>query len=95
VDALVSRHPDWFPTGRYVREFGGGIGGMMRMTPFGGDKTKIIAAAKAIYDEGAVAFWCGHGPYHLRMLPPLPVLTLDQWPKIFEVLERGLARVAG
>lgn len=95
VDALVARHPDWFPTSRYVREFGGGIGGMMRMTPFGGDKTKIIAAAKAIYDEGAVAFWCGHGPYHLRMLPPLPVLTLDQWPKIFEVLERGLARVAG
>ena len=50
---------------------------------------------KAIYDEGAVTFWCGHGPFHLRMLPPLPVIEMDMWPRIFEVIERGLARAAG
>jgi len=46
-------------------------------------------------EEGAIVFWCGHGPVHLRLLPPLPVLKLEDWPGIFEVLERGLARAAG
>lgn len=92
--ALMQRHPEWFPRVEYAPDLATGIGGMMRLTPFGGQKEKIIAAAKAIYDEGAVTFWCGHGPYHLRMLPPLPVVTMDMWPRIFEVLERGLARAA-
>ena len=73
----------------------GGLGGMMRFTPFGGEKDKVGKAAKAIYDEGAVMFFCGHGPYHLRMLPPLGVMKMEDWPRVFEVVERGLAKVAG
>lgn len=92
--ALIAKHPDWFPAVEYAPELYGGAGGMMRLTPFGGVKEKVAAAAKAIYDEGAVTFWCGHGPVHLRLLPPMPAMTLDQWPSIFEVLERGLAKVA-
>ena len=92
---LVAKHPDWFPTHEYVPEVYGGIGGMMRFTPFGGVKEKVVAAAKAIYDEGGVLFWCGHGPFHLRMLPPMPSMSLADYPRIFEVLERGLAKVAG
>ncbi len=94
AEALMARHPSWFPAVPGTPERIGGVGGMMRLTPFGGQKDKVIAAAKAIYDEGAITFWCGHGPYHLRMLPPLPAMELDQWPAIFEVLERGLSRVA-
>jgi hypothetical protein len=41
----------------------------------GGDKPKIVAAANAIYEAGAVLFWCGHGPFHLRLLPPVPAPT--------------------
>ena len=92
--ALIGKHPDWFPAVEYAPELYDGVGGMMRLTPFGGAKDKVAAAAKAIYDEGAVTFWCGHGPVHLRLLPPMPALKLDQWPAIFEVLERGLAKVA-
>jgi len=95
AEALVAKHPEWFPAVEYAPELVGGAGGMMRMTPFGGVKEKIAAAAKAIYAEGAVLFWCGHGPVHLRMLPPMPAMELDQWPAIFEVLERGLAKAAG
>lgn len=95
VEALVSKHPSWFPSNDRVKAFSGGIGGMMRMTPFGGEKAKVVAAAKALYEEGAIMFWCGHGPYHLRMLPPLPMMSVDQWPTIFEVIERGLAKAAG
>ncbi|MEO0325707.1 MAG: aminotransferase class III-fold pyridoxal phosphate-dependent enzyme [Myxococcota bacterium] len=95
AEGLRSRHPEWFPETEYAPELIGGVGGMMRLTPFGGKKEPIVAAAKAIYDEGAVTFWCGHGPFHLRMLPPLPAMELEDWGPAFEVLERGLARAAG
>lgn len=94
AEALIAKHPEWFPKTDEVTSGLGGVGGMMRLTPFGGAKDKIMAAAKAIYAEGAITFWCGHGPYHLRLLPPLPVLKLEHWPRIFEVIERGLAKAA-
>ncbi|MAQ18979.1 MAG: acetylornithine aminotransferase [Sandaracinus sp.] len=93
AEKLIAKHPEWFP--EFRGEPVAGIGGMMRLTPFGGAKDKIVAAAKAIYDEGAIVFWCGHGPYHLRMLPPVPAIELSQWPTIFETLEKGLAKAAG
>ncbi len=95
VKALAEKHPDWFPAVPEQSDFVGGMGGMMRMTPFGGDKNKIMAACKACYDEGAIVFWCGHGPFHVRMLPPVPVLKDEHWPRIFECIERGFAKVAG
>jgi 4-aminobutyrate aminotransferase-like enzyme len=67
----------------------------MRMTPFGGEKGKVTKACRACFDEGVILFYCGHGPYHLRMLPPLGVMSLEQWPRVFECVERGLAKVAG
>ncbi|MBX3251948.1 MAG: aminotransferase class III-fold pyridoxal phosphate-dependent enzyme [Myxococcales bacterium] len=94
AEALVAKHPEWFPKVELAPELIGGVGGMMRLTPFGGAKDKIAAAGKALFDEGAIMFWCGHGPYHLRLLPPMPAMRVDEWPRIFEVIERGLARVA-
>ena len=93
--ALMDRHPEWFPRVPFGGPNPGGLGGMCRFTPFGGEKSKVAAAAKAIFEEGVVLFWCGHGPYHLRMLPPLAVMPLDAWPGVFERVERGLAAVAG
>ncbi len=95
VDALAAKHPEWFPVTDKMSGISGGEGGMMRFTPFGGDQKKVIAACKACFDEGVVLFWCGHGPYHVRMLPPMGVMKLEDWPRVFEVVERGLAKVAG
>ena len=101
VRALATRRPEWFPE---IREFTGkpgaldivgGAGGMMRMTPFGGEKARVTKACRACFDEGVILFYCGHGPYHLRMLPPLGVMKLEDWPRVFECVERGLAKVAG
>lgn len=100
VRALEKKHPDWF--GPVPEELGapgvpdivGGVGGMMRFTPFKGDKDKIVKACRACYDEGVVLFYCGHGPYHIRMLPPLGVMRPEDWPRVFECVERGLAAVA-
>lgn len=93
VHALVKKHPAIFPaSGKYgpLGDLAGGTGGMMRFTPYGGDKDKIMKACKALFDEGVIVFYCGHGPYHIRMLPPLPVFDEKDWPRVFACVERGL-----
>ncbi|USN99455.1 MAG: aminotransferase class III-fold pyridoxal phosphate-dependent enzyme [Phycisphaeraceae bacterium] len=92
VGALKAKHRDWFPD--LPCGIAGGVGGMMRFTPFGGDKEKVGKATKVLFEEGLVTFYNGHGPYHIRFLPPLAVMSLEDWPTVFEVVERGLARVA-
>lgn len=95
VKALASRRPEWFPKVPEISDFAGGVGGMMRFTPFGGKKDKVQAACKAIFEAGVVLFYCGHGPYHLRVLPPLGVMKEEDWPRVFACIEAGLAKVAG
>ena len=96
---LINKHPNWFPAVQSMNGGGeklvGGVGGMCRFTPFGGDKKKVMDACKACFDEGVILFYCGHGPYHVRMLPPMPVMKDEYWPKVFACIERGLAKVAG
>jgi 4-aminobutyrate aminotransferase-like enzyme len=94
VAGLMARHPDWFPPALFTNELVGGVGGMMRFTPFGGDKARIMKLCRVAYDEGVMLFYCGHGPYHVRMLPPLPVMRMEDWPRVFSVVERAMARVA-
>jgi len=93
--ALAKKHPEWFPTTEKVLRPYGGAGGMMRLTPFGGEKEKVAATCKALFEEGALAIWCGHDPYHVRFLPPLGVMKLEEWDTVFEIVERTLAKVAG
>ncbi len=95
AEALAAKHPEWFPRSDAIPEVTGGLGGMMRFTPFGGNKEKITKACHACFDEGVILFYCGHGPYHLRMLPPLGVMREQDWPDVFACLERGLAKAAG
>lgn len=95
VEGLKSRHPDWFPEVQGVTSTAGGFGGMLRFTPFGGDKKKMIDLSKALFEDGVIAFYCGHGPFHIRMLPALGVFKMEDWPKVFGIVERSMARVAG
>ncbi len=95
VKALAARRPEWFPKVPEIADVSGGVGGMMRMTPLGGKKDKIQAACKAIFEAGVILFYCGHGPYHLRVLPPLGVMNESDWPRVFACIEQGLAKVAG
>ena len=94
VSALMEKHPDWFPSAPDTKELVGGVGGMMKFTPFGGDKAKVMKACRYAYDEGVICFYCGHGPFHVRMLPPLPVMKMEDWPRVFACLERALGKVA-
>ncbi len=92
--ALAAKHPEWFPKVAELEDICGGVGGMMRFTPFGGKKDKINKACKTIFEEGVVLFYAGHGPYHLRVLPPLGVMKDSDWSEVFACIERGLAKVA-
>jgi 4-aminobutyrate aminotransferase-like enzyme len=94
VEALKAKHPDWFPEVPFVTGHAGGIGGMMRFTPFGGEKAKIGKLCKVLFDEGMIAFYNGHGPFHVRFLPPLGCMKLEDWAGAFEIVERALAKVA-
>ncbi|MEM1164912.1 MAG: aminotransferase class III-fold pyridoxal phosphate-dependent enzyme [Planctomycetota bacterium] len=94
VQAIADRHPEWFPRTHEIDDIVGGLGGMCRFTPFGGDKAAITKTCKQLFDDGVIAFYCGHGPFHLRFLPPLGVMTLDQWAPVFEIVEKSLGTVA-
>ena len=99
AEALVTRHPEWFPPaklplGRESRQFVGGTGGMMRLTPFGGDKERIGRLLQNLFEDGVIAFSCGHGPYHLRFLPPIGVMQPEHFGEVFAILEKSMARTA-
>jgi 4-aminobutyrate aminotransferase-like enzyme len=97
VRALAAKHPDWFTTKTKYGEIDdivGGTGGMMKFTPFAGDKDKVTKACKHLFDAGVIVFYCGHGPYHVRMLPPMVAFKEQDWPRVFECIEKGLAACA-
>ena len=98
--AFSEKHKNWFPPipghdglSRSA-DFYGGVGGMMRLTPFGGEKAKVIKTLNAMFGEGVIAFYCGHGPYHIRFLPPVGVMQPQQFRDVFEIMETAFAKAA-
>lgn len=94
VAALARKHPQWFAHNNAVHEIASGYGGMMRLTPFGGRKEHVLKLCHACFDEGLIVFYCGHDPFHLRMLPALGVMREEDWDGVFAALERAMQRVA-
>lgn len=92
--ALAARHPEWFPANPAIPDIVGGMGGMIRFSPFGGDKDKVFKLCRKLFDEGVVALYCGHGPYHVRFLPPLGVMREAEWTRVFQIVESALAKTA-
>ncbi len=99
MEELVKRHPAWFSPEHDVDGPAadcsyGGVGGMMRFTPFAGDKTRVMGALRVMFDDGVIAFSCGRGPYHIRFLPPIGVMQPADFDGVFEVVEAALAKAA-
>jgi len=92
---LIAKHPEWFPEVGGATGHVGGLGGMMRLTPFGGDKEKINKLCAHAFSDGVIVLPCGHDPYHLRMLPPIPAMKDSDWGRVFEILEGSMQKVAG
>ncbi len=98
AEAFVKRHPEWFPPvrnslGGRMTHLVAGTGGMMRLTPFGGDKDRIMKLLHRLFADGVIAFYCGHDPYHLRLLPPVGVMRPEHFGPVFDIFEKSFAAV--
>lgn len=96
-EELIQRHPQHFPevettcrTPQCPYPLVGGAGGMMRLTPYGGKLDQIKPFLHRLYDRGVVAFFCGHGPTHLRLLPPVGVLSEEDIASVLGIVEEAL-----
>ncbi len=92
-EAMVAAHGDCFPEvigPRGPLEPWGGTGGMMRLTPFGGEKAAIVALVHRFFENGVLSFFCGHGPFHLRFLPPVGTLSLEQLDEVMDIIEASI-----
>lgn len=70
------------------------IGGMIAFVPFDGTMEDIKSVLIRLYDLGVVAFYCGHGPLLIRMLPPLPAMTEAHVDEVCSVVQTALLDVA-
>lgn len=54
-----------------------GLGLMVAVTPFGGDRVKILQLLNKMFEKGFIAFGCGKDPFRLRFLVPAIVESRD------------------
>jgi 4-aminobutyrate aminotransferase-like enzyme len=71
------------------------LGGMVAFQPFGGAMEEVKKVLMKLFDLGLVAFYCGHGPYLIRMLPPLGAMTEDDVDDTCRVIGEALIQTAG
>jgi 4-aminobutyrate aminotransferase-like enzyme len=67
-----------------------GIGGMIAFTPFGGVMDDVKSVLMRLFDLGVIAFSCGHGPYLVRLLPPLGAMTESDVDQVCSIIEKAL-----
>jgi acetylornithine/N-succinyldiaminopimelate aminotransferase len=55
----------------------GGLGLMMAVTPYDGNKDRTEALIKRLFQNGLIAFGCGKDPYRIRFLVPAIIQDSD------------------
>jgi 4-aminobutyrate aminotransferase-like enzyme len=66
------------------------LGGMVAVEPTPGTLDACKQVLNRMFQQGVVAFYCGHGPYLIRMLPPLGAMTESHVDEVCEILGRSL-----
>ncbi len=70
------------------------VGGMIAVQPLSGTLEEVKAVLMRLFDLGVVAFYCGHGPILIRMLPPLGAMNEGHVDEVCALLERAILDVA-
>jgi acetylornithine/N-succinyldiaminopimelate aminotransferase len=70
------------------------IGGMIALQPLSGALDDVKAVLLKLFDLGVVAFYCGHGPYLIRMLPPLGAMSESDVDQVCELIGRAIVEAA-
>jgi len=68
------------------------IGGMIAFVPFKGTMDDVKSVLMRLYDLGVIAFFCGHGPYLVRMLPPLGAMTDEDVDSVCQLIQLALTK---
>lgn len=71
-----------------------GIGGMIAFTPLNGKMEDVKNVLSMMFDQGALAFICGNGPYSVRLLPPFGTMTEKDIDLACEIIESSLLKAA-
>ena len=58
--------------------------------PLDGKLDSVKKLLFKLFDHGVVAFYCGHGPYLLRMLPPLMAMETKHIDEVCEIISQSL-----
>jgi 4-aminobutyrate aminotransferase-like enzyme len=66
------------------------LGGMIAFQPLSGTMDQVKAVLMKLFDLGVVAFYCGHGPYLVRMLPPLGAMDETDVDEVCRLIEQAL-----
>lgn len=66
------------------------FGGMIAFVPYEGKLDQIKKILLKLFDLGVVAFYCGHGPHLIRMLPPLGAMEEKHVHEICQLIERAV-----
>lgn len=66
------------------------LGGMIAVEPTPGTLDACKAVLSRMFENGVVAFYCGHGPYLIRMLPPLGAMSEAHVDEVCDILGRSL-----
>ena len=70
------------------------LGGMVAFRPFNGTLAEVKDVLMALFDLGAVAFYCGHDPYLIRMLPAFGVMDESHIDQACDLIEKAILRIA-
>lgn len=70
-----------------------GLGLMLAITPFGGDKDKVNKLVKVLFNNGLMTYTCGKKPVRLRFLVPA-VMTDRDTEAAAKILETSIHEVA-
>lgn len=69
------------------------VGGMIAFQVLDGSMDLTKKVLMKLFDLGVVAFYCGHGPYLIRMLPPLGAMTETDIDGVCAILNQALQEV--
>lgn len=67
-----------------------GIGGMIAFEPLDGTMDSVKSVLMKLYELGVMAFSCGHGPYLVRLLPPLGAMDSRHVDEVCALIEKAL-----
>jgi acetylornithine/N-succinyldiaminopimelate aminotransferase len=70
------------------------VGGMIAFAPFQAKLEDCKAVLMKLFELGVVAFYCGHDPYFVRILPPLGVMRETDVDLALSVIEKAILELA-